>query len=108
MSHDRNHSPVGWYVASYLLRFTELSDRRKNDPEKRFLSWENTILIKADNLNDAYEKVVKLAKQHTAPYKGGEAEVDVRWVFEGLTELLPAYEEIEDGAEIMWAERTSK
>lgn len=29
----------------------------------------------------------------------------MQWVFEGVTEVLPIYEELEDGAEIMWAER---
>ena len=42
----------------------------------------------------------------TAPYKGGPDAVDVRWLFEGVVELLPVYEEIEDGSEIMWAEHT--
>jgi hypothetical protein len=32
----------------------------------------------------------------------------VRWVFEGVTELLPVYEDIEDGAEIMWAQHSPK
>jgi len=31
----------------------------------------------------------------------------VRWVFEGITELLPVYERLQDGAEIMWAEKES-
>jgi hypothetical protein len=26
-------------------------------------------------------------------------------VFEGITEVVPVYEELEDGAEIMWSER---
>ena len=37
--------------------------------------------------------------------KGGPEGVDVQWVFEGVIELLPIYEELEDGAEIMWADR---
>jgi hypothetical protein len=32
----------------------------------------------------------------------------VQWIFEGVTEVLPVYEEIEDGAEIMWAEYSRK
>ena len=26
MSYDKNVSPVGWYIGSYLLRFVELDD----------------------------------------------------------------------------------
>jgi hypothetical protein len=43
-------SPVGWYVGTYQLRFVELADRKKNDPKRRFLCWENTVLVKAKNM----------------------------------------------------------
>ena len=29
MTYDKNLSPVGWYVVSYLLRFVELNDDRR-------------------------------------------------------------------------------
>lgn len=105
---DKNTSPVGWYVGSYLLRFVELEDKNNSDPEERFLSWENTIIVKAKSFNDAYKKVVKVAKSNTKPYRGGEKGIPVQWVFEGVTELLPIYEELEDGSEIMWAEHTPR
>lgn len=99
-------SPVGWYVGTYQLRFVELADRKKNDPKRRFPCWENTVLVKARNGEAALRKVVKVGKAYTKPYKGGPDAVDVQWVFEGVIDLLPVYEEIEDGAEIMYAERT--
>ena len=105
---DKNVSPVGWYVASYVLRFVELAWKHVDDPEERFLAWENTVLIKARDLNDAYRKTVAIAKSQTEPYKGGPKAVDVRWIFEGVTDVLPVYEEIEDGAEILWSEYTRK
>ncbi len=101
---DKNVSPVGWYVASYILRFVELDREDKDDLDGRFLTWENTIIVKANDLNEAYEKTVTIAKEHTEPYKGGSEGVDVQWVFEGVTYILPIYEDLEDGAEIMWAE----
>jgi hypothetical protein len=108
MSYDRNRSPVGWYVASYLLRFIELGAAGNNNPRRKFLSWENTVVVKAKSLEHAYEKVAKLGRAHSKPYRGGPNRVPVRWVFEGITELLPIYEEIEDGSEIMWAQRSPK
>lgn len=99
-------SPVGWYVGTYQLRFVELANRRKNDPKKRFLCWENTVLVKAKSMMEAHRKVVKVGESYAQPYKGGPDAIDVQWVFEGVIDLLPVYEEIEDGAEIMWAERT--
>ena len=101
---DKNISPVGWYVGSYLIRFIELDESGNNDPEKRFMTWENTIIVKASSLDEAYEKVVNEASYDTKPYKGGPEGVPVQWVFEGVTELLPIYNELEDGAEIMWIE----
>lgn len=100
-------SPVGWYVGSYLLRFVELSETGNDDPDASFLVWENTIIVRADNLEEAFRKVESVGLQHTEPYKGGPDGVPVRWVFEGVSDLLPIYEPLEDGAEIMWAEHES-
>lgn len=109
MNYSSDISPVGWYIATYQVRFVELADKRKNDPKRRFTTWENTVLVRAKTLDNAYRKVVEIGNAHTEPYKGGpdaKTAVDVQWLFEGIIELLPVYEEIEDGAEIMWGERT--
>ncbi len=103
MAHDKNISPVDWYVASYLIRFTEIKDPNNEDPEEMFISWENTIIVRATDLDEAYDKAVKIAIEATEPYLGGPDATPVQWVFEGITELLPIYEELDDGAEIMWA-----
>jgi hypothetical protein len=100
----RDVSPVDWYVGTYQLRFVELEDNGNEDQSRRFLTWENTVLVKAKSLSEAHRKITRIGKS-TRPYKGGPDVVDVQWVFEGIVELLPVYEEIEDGAEIMWAER---
>jgi len=105
---DPNRSPTGWYIASYLLRFVELEWSDRDDPEARFLAWENTKLVRADSFDEAYEKAVGFAGLETDPYKGGTEGVDVQWVFEGLTELMPIYEELEDGSEIMWSKHSPK
>jgi len=108
MTYDKNLSPVGWYVVSYLLRFVELEDDKKDDDEARFLSWENTILVRASTLEDAYEKGMSVARANTNPYKGGTEGVPVQWKLLGITDVLPIYEELEDGAEILWTERAPR
>ena len=108
MSHDPNRSPVGWYVASYLLRFVETQAQRKGNPRRKFLSWENTVLVKARSLEQAYAKVTKIGRAKMKPYRGGPKGIPVRWVYEGVTDLLPVYEKLRDGVEIMWTERTPR
>ena len=89
MTLSKNIAPYGWYVGSYLLRFIELAEEGNDDLERRFLTWENTVLVKANDLDDAYDKIVKIGMENTTPYKGGPKGIDVQFVFEG--------------AEIMWA-----
>jgi hypothetical protein len=99
-------SPSDWYIASYIQRFKvfNIDDSNQN---KRCLAWENTILIKATNPDEAYEKAVQEAKLGCEPYKNTDGE-EVQFIFEGLTSLIPVYEELEDGAEIMWTEHENK
>lgn len=105
---DKNLSPVGWYVASYVLRFVELERADREDLDARFLTWINSILVCASNLDEAYDKTVSFALQNTEPYQGGKDGVSVQWVFEGITEILPIYEELQDGAEILWIEKNPR
>ena len=65
------------------------------------LVWENTVIVKALILSEAHDKVTSIGNEHTAPYKGGLEGIDVQWQFEGVIELLPVYEEPEDGGELM-------
>jgi hypothetical protein len=105
-SDNSDISPVGWYLATYQLRFVELAQTGNDDPERRFITWENTILVKASGIDEAYDKAVTFGLENTSPYKGGPAGVDVQWVFEGILDLLPIYEELADGSEVAWGEYT--
>jgi hypothetical protein len=98
----RNKSPYGWWLATCLERF-EFYDEDKSNSNRRCIAWENTILIKAKDREEAYGKAVENGKLSD----GSEADFNGRkgtWVFEGLTSLIPIYEELEDGAEILWDE----
>jgi Domain of unknown function (DUF4288) len=106
--YDKNISPVGWYVCSYLLRFIELANNGNYNEDAKFLSWENTIIVKASSIEEAYDKTVAKAQLESEPYKSGPKGVEVQWVFEGITSVLPIYEEFEDGAEIIWCEHNPK
>jgi len=108
VAYDKNRSPVNWYMGAYLLRFMELGDPNRNDANRRFLSWENTVLVRAEDFDEAFEKVTAVGKRNATRYRGGAAGVPVKWQYLGITELLPIYEELEDGAEIAWAEHRGR
>jgi hypothetical protein len=103
---DKNTSPVGWYVASLLHRF-EWYDEDKDNLNRRCLVWQNQILIKAIDREEAYNKAVEEGRAHEESgemWETGNETRRGRWRFEGLTSLLPIYDELEDGAEITWKE----
>ena len=103
----RNKSPYGWWLAAYVERF-ELDDEDTSNDRRRCLAWENTILIHAKSREGAYKKAIragKLSEGRTAQTEDGRKG---KWRFDGLTSLLPIYEELEDGAEIVWMEHRGK
>ncbi len=106
MAYDKNISPVGWYTGSYLLRFVELDDPGRRDVSRRFLSWEDTVLVRAKTMKQTFAKIETIGKQSSNPYRGGPQGVLVKWEYLGVTEVLPIHEKIEDGAEIAWRERS--
>jgi Domain of unknown function (DUF4288) len=106
---DKNKSPVGWYVASLLMRF-EWYDEDHDNLDRQCLAWENQILIKADTPEEAYAKALKRG-QSDAGEEMWKADNETRkgiWKFEGFTSLLPVYDELEDGSEITWTKHENK
>ncbi len=99
----RNHSPYGWWIASYVIR-AAWDDEKDSPQTKRCLAWENTIILKADDRETAYEKAVKLALLDSSAFEDHVGKRKGRWIFEGLTSLLPIYDELTDGAEVLWTE----
>jgi hypothetical protein len=100
---SRNKSPYGWWIASFIERFHEGKIGHEN---KQYLAWENTILIKAKTRDQAYAKAIKQGRSYEDS-KTGRQGVG-KWVFEGLTSLLPIYDRLEDGAEVLWVEHRKK
>jgi|SRR5882724_601054 len=101
----RNKSPFGWWIASYIERFEHEDDG--DNPNRRCIAWENTIIIKAKDREAAFRKANRIGRSGLEPYKNTDGKM-VRWIYEGLTSLLPIYEELEDGAEILWKEHRNR
>ena len=104
--HVRNQSPHGWWLASYLERF-EFRDARPRGPEARCLAWENMILVRGKTRDLAYRRAIALARSKTTRrwrrYGDPPGRLG-RWVFEGLTNLIPIYEPLRHGSEILWTD----
>lgn len=94
----RNLSPSGWWVFIEVQQW--VSDQQKKTglkPASRCKVWKNTRLIRASDREAAYAKAMKLGAE-SLPSRTIHGE----WRFAGITELLPVYEELADGAEILW------
>lgn len=102
---DRFKSPFGWWVATQIERY-EYENEDSTNPKRRCRVWTNTIILKANNRDEAYDKAVKygnLGKADSYDYVDSKTGRKARIVFEGLSSLLPIYDEIdEDGTEIVF------
>ena len=101
-SRRTNESHTGWYVAVIIERF-EYYDEDVSNPDRECEAHENLVLIHADKAAQAYERAVEIGKT----CEGIECINDVtrrkgEWRFVGVNELLPVYDDLADGAEIMW------
>jgi hypothetical protein len=101
-----NYSPVGWYVATILERF-EFGASGPPEPDDRVLVWANTVLINASSPQEAYAKAVKLGRLSNQKYRNLNGE-QVRVSFEGLSSLIPVYDELADGSELFWRRSSVK
>lgn len=98
---------MNWFVGSYLVRFIEGDCQHKDDADARFIAWENTVLVKADDVTSAYAKVERIGKEEAVALTQDNQHVNRKVAFEGVTELLRIDDELGDGTEIMWYEHGS-
>ena len=100
-------SPTGWWIASYIERAVWDGESRAS-AASRCIAWENTILLKARDRDSAYRKAIRLGSSNTSKFSDATGKRTGKWVFEGLTSLLPVYEELGDGAEILWRDHSGR
>jgi hypothetical protein len=87
-----------WYLAHEIL-YIEIDDI---SDQESFPIWENLILIKADNPEEAFEKAMINGRNSEAPITIHGVSGYLR--FKGLKDLILIYDELEDGAELEWME----
>ena len=94
-----------WFLVGLLERFQRVDEDTSN-PNRRCLVWENLYLIEAKDLSAAYDKAFRLGRnecRNTSPSTDNAGHKG-RWVFDGISELIPIFEDIQDEAELLWTE----
>jgi hypothetical protein len=102
---DPRVSKYGWYVAIEIERYDHYWQDSSN-PRRRCMVEENIRLIQARSPNEAYKKALAIGRSADGLER---VDLDKRrrkgvWRFVGLANLLPVYEKIEDGCEILCIE----
>jgi hypothetical protein len=85
-----------WYLA-------EIVQEIKVEGDPRNVVHTNTVLIRADSPEEAYEKSVKLGKEHETSYENPDGKT-VTFHFRSLHDLNVIYDELEHGAELTYTE----
>ena len=89
-----------WFIAE-IIEKCEPVKRNETQELRRVQTWGNFHIIKAETPKIAYDKAVKIGKD--AEYKFTNSDnLEMEWIFIGIGNLIPIYEDIEDGSEIMW------
>lgn len=93
-----------WFLADVVER-SEAVGAKKSNPNRRCLTWINTLLIRAPSLSAAYDKALRIAKEeYTSRYRAVSGRT-VQWTVLGISSLVPVYESLKDGSEIAWTDK---
>ena len=87
-----------WWLADLVVEFT-LEDADAN------LVHYNLTLVRADSAEEAYVKSVKFGEQQESTYMNTDGK-SVKARFRGLRDLLVVYDELQDGAELLYEEES--
>ena len=98
-----NSAKQCWFLADVIERSEDL-DKDTLNPNRRCLTWVNTLLISAQSLSEAYDKATKIAKKRYNTRYKAVAGNTVQWTVLGLSSLKQIEEELEDGSEISWTD----
>ncbi len=95
--------PFEWYIGILIFRYEEYGSNRSRNPRSMYNVHENMYLVKANTAEKAYKKCLSEGKgMESIECTDQDTGQKGRWVFVGINELLPVYEKLEDGAEILW------
>jgi len=95
---------MNWYAAHLVMYF-----KRKRGPQKRFLVWENIVLVKAGTADEAYEKAERRGREEEAANNAGTTigGHPSRMIFAGVRKITTCEDENNrpnDGIEVTYNE----
>lgn len=85
-----------WFLAEIIQQFTFANG---DGP----LVWINSVLVKANDIEEAYQKALKFGEAENSKYLNPDG-VEVTSTFRGLKNLYLIYDKLEDGAELIYQE----
>jgi len=89
-----------WYISHEILCFQRSNENKAGE---RLTIWENLILIRANDPEEAYQKSIAHGRlnEETVQIDGEDGYCR----FLGLKNLFLIYDQLEDGTELEWYER---
>lgn len=91
-----------WFIAE-IIEQTEAVAADESRENRRLTVWGNYLLIKSASLAEAYDKAENIGQNYNYTFRNEDG-IDLKNSFVGIGDLLPIYEDLEDGAEIIWAD----
>ena len=91
-----------WYVAVLIQRYQFNETENTEDVSDTCDVEENMYLIKANDSNEAYRKSLVLGRAMDNVECVDDQGKKGHWKFVGINELLPVYDDLEDGCELLW------
>ena len=91
-----------WYIVEIIEKYEPVVRNEENDL-RRVTTWGSHHLIKADSVEQAYDKAVTLGKESNYKFINSD-NIEMESIFVGIGDLIPIYEDLEDGAELMWTD----
>jgi hypothetical protein len=94
---DTDTGSLAWYMAELVVRIMV-------EGEDHVVIHRNFVLLKAPNDEAAHRRADELGRDYETTY-ANPVGAKVELVFDGIAELLPVYEDLEDGAEVWYTEK---
>jgi hypothetical protein len=83
---------VEWFLAELVMKITVADDPRN-------VVHQNLVLVRASSPDEAYEKAIRFGKNGEISYDNPAGKT-VQISFEGISDLVDIYEDLEDGSEL--------